>query len=130
MIVAAALSLTGVLTMRPPAEIIWASQFFIGIAIGAKYTGITSTELRRDIGAGALFSLALAILSLAVIEALLILSPAGDLEIILAFLPGGQAEMTIVALVAGADIAFVVAHHLLRIVVVIVLAPVFARMFG
>lgn len=129
MILAAALSLTGVLTMRPPAEVIWASQFFIGIAIGAKYTGITGAELRRDIGAGAIFSMALAVLSLAMIEALLILSPAGDLEIILSFLPGGQAEMAIVALVAGADLAFVVAHHLLRIVIVIALAPVFARIF-
>jgi len=124
MIAAALLSLTGFLTTRPPAEAIWVAQFFIGLSIGSKYTGITSAELRRDVGAGIIFSIALAVLSLAIIELVFLISPAATLDIILAFLPGGQAEMVVLALVAGADVAFVVAHHLLRIILVILLAPI------
>jgi len=127
MILTAALSLAGIITVRPPAEMIWAAQFFIGISVGANYSGITGRELRVDVGAGLAYSVLLAILSLGVIELVLLLTPADNLDVILSFLPGGQAEMVIIALVAGADIAFVVAHHLLRVVLVIMLAPVFAR---
>ncbi len=126
MIVAAALSLSGLLSHRPPAELIWTAQFFIGITVGATYTGITAAEIRRDVGAGLLFSIIVAVTSLAFISCVLRIAPAGELEIILAFLPGGQAEMTVIALVAGADVAVVVAHHLLRIVVIVLLAPAFA----
>ena len=129
MVITAALSLSGLLSHRPPAELIWAAQFFIGTAIGATYSGITAAELRRDVGAGLLFSIVVAVISLAFITLLLRIMPAGELEIILAFLPGGQAEMAVIALVAGADVALVVAHHLLRIVVIVLLAPAFAAWF-
>lgn len=127
MILTAALSLAGIITVRPPAEMIWVAQFFIGISVGANYSGITGREMRIDVGAGLAYSVLLAILSLAIIELVVLVSPADNLDVILSFLPGGQAEMVIIALVAGADIAFVVAHHLLRVILVIMLAPVFAR---
>jgi uncharacterized membrane protein AbrB (regulator of aidB expression) len=38
--------------------------------------------------------------------------------------------MTVLALVVGADMAYVVAHHVLRIFIVILGAPLFARLFG
>lgn len=130
MILTAGLSLAGIIENRPPAELIWVAQFFIGLSVGAKYSGITGKELRVDVGAGLVFSLALAVVSLVFIEAALWVSPAPSLDVILAFLPGGQAEMAIIALVAGADVAFVVAHHLLRMVLVISLSPLAARRFG
>ncbi|MBT8473895.1 MAG: AbrB family transcriptional regulator, partial [Alphaproteobacteria bacterium] len=43
---------------------------------------------------------------------------------------GGQAEMTVLAIFAGADLGFVIVHHLVRITLVILLAPVAARLFG
>ena len=127
MIVAAILTLSGVLNTRPPAEVIWAAQFVIGLAVGAKYTGISGPELRRDVGAGVLLSIVLGVISLGMIELVILVSDAPTLDIILAFIPGGQAEMAIIALVAGADVAFVVAHHLLRIVLIIATAPYFFR---
>jgi len=127
LILTAALSLSGIIHSRPPAEVIMASQFFIGIAVGAKYSGITWRELRVDVGAGIAFSLMLAAISLAVFALVSLLSDAPPLDLLLAFLPGGQAEMAVIAIVAGADVAFVVAHHLLRIFVVILLAPLVAR---
>ena len=51
------------------------------------------------------------------------------MEGFLAFAPGGQAEMTVLAIVAGADLGFVILHHLTRIVIVILGAPVAARLF-
>ena len=48
------------------------------------------------------------------------------LDVFLAFLPGGRAETVLIAIIAGVDVAHVVTHHLLR---VILLAPVVARLF-
>lgn len=127
LILGAALSLTGILTVRPPAEAILAAQFFIGLGVGAAYTGVTMNELRRDVAAGFAFCLVLAVIALIFAEIVALSGLAPTLEAFLAFAPGGQAEMLVLALVAGADLAFVVTHHLVRLVVVIVGAPIFAR---
>lgn len=130
LILGAALSMSGVLTARPPAEAILAAQYFIGLGIGAAYTGVTMAELRRDVAAGFAFCLVLALIALVFAEAVALTGLAPTLEAFLAFAPGGQAEMVVLALVAGADLAFVVAHHLVRLVVVIIGAPVVARRTG
>lgn len=130
MILTAALSLSGVVTHRPPAEVIQAAQFFIGIAVGAKYAGITARELRLYVAAGMVYALLLAIISLLFIEAIMGLGLAPALDAFLAYLPGGQAEMVVIAIIAGADLAYVVSHHLLRMVIVILLAPVAARLLA
>ncbi|MEC8434547.1 MAG: AbrB family transcriptional regulator, partial [SAR324 cluster bacterium] len=49
MILTAIVSLSGLIHTRPPAEILWCAQFFIGISVGVHYSGITLAELRRDI---------------------------------------------------------------------------------
>ena len=127
MILTAILSLTGVIDQRPPAEMIWAAQFFIGLGVGAGYAGITARELRVDVGAGLVFAVFLGTISVGFIEVVLLFSPADTLDVVLAFLPGGQGEMVVIALVAGADLAFVVTHHLLRVFIVIIFAPLAAR---
>ncbi|HWL57317.1 MAG TPA: AbrB family transcriptional regulator [Paracoccus sp. (in: a-proteobacteria)] len=129
MVLTAALSLSGLIQHRPPAEMIQAAQYFIGISIGAKYVGITPRELRLHVTAGLVYSLVLAAISLAFIEVIVQLGLAPGLDAFLAFLPGGQAEMIVIAIIAGADLAYVVSHHLLRVVLVILLAPVVARFF-
>lgn len=128
MIFTAVLSLLGIITTRPPAEIIWAAQFFIGIAVGVKYAGITWRELRIDVGAGVVYALLLALISLGFFELIHLTGIAPALDAFLAFLPGGQAEMVVIAIMAGADLTYVVSHHLLRIILVILLAPVVARL--
>ena len=55
---------------------------------------------------------------------------APGMEALLAFAPGGQAELTVLALIVGADVAFVVAHHVVRIFFVILGAPIAVRSLG
>ncbi|WP_299588107.1 AbrB family transcriptional regulator [uncultured Tateyamaria sp.] len=130
LIVAAACALAGLLHHRPPAEAIWAAQFFIGMTVGVKYTGITMTEVRRDLVAGLGFCGILIVLTLIFVELVYTTGLAPGMEALLAFAPGGQAELTVLALIVGADVAFVIAHHVLRIFVVILGAPLFARLFN
>lgn len=128
LILTGALSLTDILHHRPPAEAILVAQFFIGIAVGVGYTGITLTEIRRDVLAGAGFVVILAALAAAMAEAVHLMGIAPPLEAFLAFAPGGQAEMTVLAIVSGADLGYIVAHHISRLLLVISGAPIAARL--
>ena len=128
LILTAILSLTGIIEHRPPAEIIWIAQFSIGIAVGVKYTGVTAQELRTYILAGVGYSILAALISIFFIVIVVQLGFAPKLESFLAFLPGGQAEMAVISIIAGADLAFVVTHHILRIIVVITIAPLVAKL--
>ncbi|MEM9843343.1 MAG: AbrB family transcriptional regulator [Pseudomonadota bacterium] len=130
LIAAAIVTLAGFLHFRPPAEAIWAAQFFIGMTIGAKYTGITGEEVRRDVAAGLGFCVILILLTVIFVEAIYQAGLAPGQETLLAFAPGGQAELTVLALIVGADVAFVVAHHVLRIFFVILGAPLAVRFFA
>ena len=129
LIVAALASLTGVLITRPPAEAIWLAQYFIGISVGVKYVGITISELRRDVAAGIGYCAILLTITLFFIFLIYSYNLAPMIDSLLSFLPGGQAELVVLALVAGADMIFVVSHHLLRIVIVIFGAPIFQLFF-
>jgi len=130
MVLSGILALTGVLQHRPPAEAIWAAQFFIGMTVGTKYSGVTGEEVRRDMAAALGFCVILLVLSALFVEVINLFALAPPMETLLSFAPGGQAEMTVLALIAGADVAFVIAHHVLRMVTVIVGAPIAARMFS
>ncbi|MFB9224894.1 AbrB family transcriptional regulator [Paracoccus cavernae] len=127
MVFTAALSLAGLITHRPPALAIMAAQFFIGCSVGAKYSGVTARELKVDVLAGVAFCLILAVISLVFAELVILLGLAPDVEALLSFAPGGQGEMAVLALIVGADLPFVVTHHLVRIVTVILGAPIIAR---
>ena len=130
LILTAPLSVAGVIEHRPPAEAINAAQFFIGAGLGVGYVGVTLRELRRDVASGVVYVLILAAIAFVFTEIVVQAGFAAPMEGFLAFAPGGQAEMTVLAIVAGADLGFVVVHHLVRIMIVITGAPIVAQMTG
>ena len=126
----AGLSLADLIHVRPPSEAILTAQFLIGMGIGTGYVGVTLAELRRDVAAGGVFVVILAVLAAVFTEIVVFFELARPVEGFLAFAPGGQAEMTILAIIVGADLGFVIVHHLVRLLVVITGAPIAARFFG
>ncbi|WP_286758531.1 MULTISPECIES: AbrB family transcriptional regulator [Sulfitobacter] len=126
MSVTAVLSLAGLIHSRPPAEAILAAQFFIGCGIGVHFLGVTWRELTRVVLAGIAYVLVLAVLAAGFTGLVTWAGLGNPVEAFLAFAPGGQAEMTVLAIVTGADLGFVITHHLTRIVLVIVGAPLVA----
>jgi membrane AbrB-like protein len=130
MILAAILSLTDVIHHRPPAEAILAAQFFIGLTLGAGYVGVRLAELRRDGVAGLVYVVIVAAVAAVFTEAVILLGLAPPVDGFLAFAPAGQAEMAVLAIIVGADLGYVVLHHVSRVFLIISLAPVAARLFG
>jgi len=123
MLLTAVLSLLGFIHQRPPSEAILAAQFFIGVGVGVHYVGITAHELRHVV----VTSLGFCVVAAALTAVTLFLALHWGVAALLAFSPGGQAEMTVLAIVAGAELSFVVTLHLSRIVLVILGAPLLHR---
>ncbi len=127
MIAAAVLSLTDLIHSRPPSEALLFSQFAIGAGIGVHYAGITLRELRQVVSAAVAYVLLLAIVAAIFAAIATFFELAAPVEALLAFVPAGQAEIAILTIVAGADLGFVITHHLVRITLVILGAPLVAR---
>ncbi len=51
------------------------------------------------------------------------------IELVLSYAPGGLAEMSIIALAVGGNVALVAVHHLVRVTLVMVIAPPLYRRF-
>lgn len=127
MLVCGALYATGVIEGRPPTPIVAAAQVVIGATVGARFVGF---ELRA-VGRVALVSASAGFMMFA--AALLfsrLLAPVIGLKpeaLLLALAPGGLAEMSLIALALHVDTAFVACMHLIRIMLIVSLAPVLFR---
>lgn len=123
MLASAGLHLAGLTAYRPPAELVVVAQLVTGAAIGCRFRGLSWAEMavmaRPAVGATAIMLVLSA-------GAAGLLAAGGGLPfglLLLAFVPGGIAEMCLVALALGQDVAFVSTHHVVRVVLVIMVAP-------
>ena len=124
MILSAIIHMTGLTTAKPPVEIVNVAQLVIGTGIGARFVGISVMRLYPVMVAatgGTIFMVGFAAVAALALEALTGLPFAA---IWLAFAPGGVAEMTLISLALGVDVAFVSTHHLVRVVFMVIAAPV------
>ncbi len=128
MILSAAVHLAGWTSAPPPALLVAAAQVVVGAAIGCRFAGVGLGFVLRIVSAAAgvtLVMVAVTLLVAGVIHAATGL-PIGAL--VLAFAPGGLAEMSLIALALSMDAAFVATHHIVRIFLVVVLAPLTFRL--
>ena len=128
LILSAAVHLTGITHSAPPGLLINAAQVALGTVLGCRFLGIAPQTVLR----AGLVSLGATALTLALAGA-----GAWAMQVgagvsldqgLLALAPGGLTEMGLIALAIHADVAFVALHHVVRILVVIVVAPVLLRL--
>lgn len=127
LILSAAAHMAGLTESAPPAVLVIAAQVVLGTILGCRFLGIAPVMLWK----AGLLSLGATVLTLALAVAAGLAMRAGagvglD-QALLALAPGGLTEMGLIALAIHADVAFVALHHVARILVVIVLAPLLAR---
>lgn len=129
MIVSGAVHLSGLSDFKPTFEVVNAAQLVIGTTVGARFAGIPPrvilAQMRLSCGATAI------LLGWTGIFAFIMsrITSFDIMTVMLAYSPGGLAEMSLVAMALHAEVAFVATHHLIRVVLVMVMAaPVFAML--
>ncbi len=127
MILSAAVHLAGITRASPPAEIVNVAQIVIGAGIGARFVGFDVRLVFGTMMLGAGVTAAMLALAVGAALALERLTGLPFPTLILAFAPGGLAEMTLISLALGIDTAFVSVHHFARMVFLVMLAPVAFR---
>ena len=127
MIVSIVLHSTGYITTTVPDEFLKFVQVVFGTIIGFTFRGVSVKEILSTLKAT--FG-HFVILSLISISFILIAYYNFDFPIIstlLAFSPGGQAELNLIAILVVANVPYITLHHIVRLFIVMNLAPIFAR---
>jgi membrane AbrB-like protein len=127
MIVSAALHLTDLTRSAPPLEIVIAAQVILGTVLGCRFQGLRASALVPAVGLS--LGATVIMLGLALGFALVIEAVTGQSaeQVLLAYAPGGLTEMSLIAIALHAEVAFVALHHVVRILLVIVAAPLAFR---
>lgn len=128
MILSAIVHLTGLTQGAPPSLLVIAAQIVIGSANGARFDGVPIARVAKALAQAV--PMALLMVACAVIVAFATANWTGlpAAQLVLTYAPGGIAEMNLVALVLGLDVAFVATHHIARVVMVLLLVPIIARL--
>lgn len=120
MIVSLIVHVLGWTDFRLPFELIAFAQIVIGISIGARFAGIDRGLLVRGLGLSAVVTGVLIAVAIAFAYAVHRLTGLSFGALFLAYAPGGFTEMSLMALAMNFDVAFVVANHLFRVILIIV----------
>ncbi len=128
LIFVAPLYLTGMVAAAIPGPVLALALWIMGTSVGSRFAGFEARIVARIAG-HTLVSVSLLLLVAASIAGLLsVVTGIPFIAGMLAFSPGGLAEMSIIALAMDVDPAYVAVHHLLRIGICIMAAPFIGNM--
>jgi membrane AbrB-like protein len=130
MVASAAVHLAGWTSAQPPVELVAVAQIVVGSAIGCRFAGVAFATIARAVLAAAGGTVVLVAVTLLIATALHAATGLPASALILAFSPGGLAEMSLIAIALSMDAAFVATHHIVRIFLIVVLAPLVFRLLG
>lgn len=123
------LHVTGTIEGNLPDWLLAGSLLILGAAIGSRFSGVKLSFLVRLAG----YSIFATVVILAFTGAVAwMVSTWLDLDfmaVLLAFAPGGVAEMSLIALALDIEPSFVAFHHIVRIFEIVLLAPLMAKWF-
>ena len=128
MLCSAAIHLLGWTAAKPPIELVAVAQVIIGSTIGSRFAGIRWREVVHPVGLALFLTVIMIAASAGFAYVLQPLVDAPFDALWLAFSPGGLAEMSLIALALHLDPAFVATHHVFRILMVVILAPLAYRL--
>ncbi|MFC7705366.1 AbrB family transcriptional regulator [Plastorhodobacter daqingensis] len=119
--------LAGLTHAVPPGWMIALTQLIVGVSLGVRFLGLP----RGTFGKAFRLALLNAVMTLCIgfLFALALHSAVGEKTgtVFLAFAPGGVAEMSLVALSLQVSVIYVTTHHVLRILLSVLIAQLFAH---
>ncbi len=127
MILSAVAHLGGFTSSKPPGELVAAAQVVVGAGIGCRFVGAAIDRLHKEMAAS--IGAAIIMILVAVVFAKISVAITGlNLDAtILSYAPGGFAEMSLIGLALGIEIAMVATHHLFRLFLILLTSPLFFR---
>jgi len=117
----------GLIHSRPPTEVINLIQLILGTTVGFIFVGVTCKEMFKVLVQTLGYFMILVVISAGFIAVVHGMTDFPLLSILLAFAPGGQAEMNLIAIVVGANLPYVALHHIVRLFLVMGIAPILIR---
>ncbi len=129
MVLSAGLHVAGLTDAKPPFVLVAAAQVIVGSGVGSRFAGVGPRQIARTMLVSA--GLTLVLLGTTVGFAVLVnqFTGLGVRDLILAYSPGGLAEMSLVALALDGDAAFVSTHHIVRIILIVLFAPLLYNLY-
>ena len=124
MLASGAVHLSGLTSAAPPTLLVLVAQWVIGSSVGCRFRGTSFREIARDLGMAILASGAMLGCALAAAGGLTLMDDTSLIAAFLAFSPGGLFEMSLLALAVDSDGAYVATTHIIRIAIIIGLAPI------
>jgi len=128
MFASAGLHLSGMVAVSLPPWLIAITLVVVGAGIGCRFSGFAVAESLRTIGVAAGSTLAMIAAAAAVAAVLAGTADFSFWSVLLALAPGGVSEMCLIAVAVNLDPAFVAFHHLARLMLVLVAAPIVGRL--
>jgi uncharacterized protein len=127
MILSAVAHLGGLTNSRPPGELVAAAQVVVGAGIGCRFVGAAIDKLHKEMAAS--IGAAVIMILCAVVFAKISVAITGlNLDAtVLSYAPGGFAEMSLIGLALGIEIAMVATHHLFRLFLILLTSPLIFR---
>jgi len=128
LVVSAAVHMSGLADFSIPGWALASAQVGLGATIGCRFVGLTLPLLLRTLLLAAGSTAILLVVTFAWAVGVAALTGIDPVLLVLAYSPGGLAEMSMVALSLALEPGFVIVHHLTRVVLVLIAAPLgFAR---
>ncbi len=129
MIMSAIAHLSGLTGSKPPGELVAAAQVVVGAGIGCRFVGAAIDKLHKEMAAS--IGAALILIGCAVVFAKISVAITGlNLDAtVLSYAPGGFAEMSLIGLALGIEIAMVATHHLFRLFLILLTSPIVFRVW-
>ncbi len=109
------LSFAGVVSINIPEWLIHLSQYMIGTALGAQFSGLSRRILAKSLGIGVVVGIYMLVLGACIALILTRFVPAEFPVLFVSFAAGGLAEMSLIALSLNFNPVVVALHHLARI---------------
>jgi hypothetical protein len=127
MLVSGAAHAAGFTLAKVPLEVLIVAQISVGTMLGCQFRGLTLREFTGTMTWGIAYALLLLVLTGAVASLVSRATGFDHVSVLLAFAPGGQTELNLLAYVLGLDVAYVALHHLMRLAIVILGAQMVLR---
>ncbi len=128
MLASAAVHLSGLSHSPPPWELVALAQVVVGCAVGSRFSGVPLRQVASTIGASVGSTTLMLLTTLAFAWGVDAITGLGLEPLILSYSPGGLAEMSLIALALGIETAFVATHHVIRIGLIVISAPLLFRL--